>query len=315
MKVLIVTPESPTLPLGNTITATRWGGILRKLGHQVDLAGTWNGEDCDLLIALHARRSEPSIERFRLAHARRPLIVALTGTDLYHDLRSSQSVRRSLALATRIVGLQEAAPDELDDSARAKTRIIYQSAAPPLRRGQVSSDYFDVCVLSHLRDVKDPLRAAYAARLLPAESRIRVTHAGRVLQPEWEEKARAEERANPRYRWIGAQSHEAAMELLSASRLLVLSSKMEGGANAIGEAVVCGVPVLCSDVPGNVGMLGSDYPGYFPLADTAQLAGLLSRAEIDSGFLTELQTFIHKLQHRFSPEQELASWSRLLAEL
>jgi putative glycosyltransferase (TIGR04348 family) len=315
VKVLIVTPESPTLPLGNTITATRWAGILRSLGHEVDIAEAWNGEDCDLLIALHARRSAESVQRFRLAHARRPLIVALTGTDLYRDLQSSYSAHQSLELATRIVGLQEAARDELDDSARAKTRIIYQSAAPPLRRGQVSNDYFDVCVLSHLRDVKDPLRAAYAARLLPAESRIRITHAGRVLQPEWEEKAGAEERANPRYRWIGEQSHDAAMELLSASRLLVLSSKIEGGANAIGEAVVCGVPVLCSDVAGNIGMLGSDYPGYFPLADTARLAGLLRRAEVDSGFLTELRTFIHKFQRRFAPQQELASWSRLIAEL
>jgi putative glycosyltransferase (TIGR04348 family) len=315
VRVLIVTPESPSLTLGNSITANRWAGILRALGHEVDISGTWNGEDCELLIALHARRSEPSIEQYRRAHPARPVILALTGTDLYRDLRLSDAGHRSLALATRIVGLQEAAKDELDAGAGAKLSIIYQSAIPPCVRKPLSGDYFDVCVLSHLRAVKDPLRAAWAARLLRSESRVRVTHAGRVLESEWEAKARAEEIANPRYRWVGELSHPAAMELLAASRLLVLSSMMEGGASAIAEAVVCGVPVLCSDIPGNVGMLGSGYPGYFRLSDTEQLAELLTRCEFDREFLAGLHGFIAQLRHRFAPEHELASWARLLADL
>jgi putative glycosyltransferase (TIGR04348 family) len=315
VKILIVTPESPSLPLGNSITATRWAGILRTLGHQVDIAEAWNEEDCDLLIALHARRSEASIEQFHRTHPARPLILALTGTDLYHDLRAGQSGHRSLALATRIVVLQERAPDELDAATRARTSVIYQSSTPAPRRKQPSSDYFDVCVLSHLRAVKDPLRAACAARLLPADSKIRVTHAGRVLEPEWEAEVRSEELANHRYRWIGEQSHESAMDLLASSRLLVLSSTMEGGASVIAEAVSCEVPVLCSDIPGNIGMLGTDYPGYFRLHDTAQLAGLLNRAETDAGFLAELRGFIDRLQHRFAPEQEVAACTRLLAAL
>src|SRR5207244_2353193 len=203
----------------------------------------WNAEDADLLIALHARRSETSVEEFRRTHATRPVIVALTGTDLYRDLRLSNSGLRSLALATRIVVLQERALDELNDDARAKTRVIYQSAAAPRHRIPPSNDYFDVCVLSHLRAVKDPLRTAYAARLLPGTSRIRVTHAGRVLEPEWEEKARTEERANRRYRWFGELSHESGSELLGASRLLVVSSPMGGGWYAIDKAVVSGMPV------------------------------------------------------------------------
>ncbi len=315
MRVLIVTPESPILPLGNSVTATRWAGILRTLGHQVEIAGSWSEEDCDLLIALHARRSQASIEQFHREHPQRPVILALTGTDLYRDLRISDSGHRSLALATRIVALQEAALNELDNDTRAKSTVIYQSAVPPRHRPELSKDYFDVCVLSHLRDVKDPLRTAYAARLLPAESRIRVRHAGRALEPEWEDKAKSEELINPRYRWIGQQSHDSAMELLAASRLLVLSSTMEGGANAIAEAVVCGVPVLCSNIAGNVGMLGPDYPGHFHVNDTRQLADSLNRAEIDPHFLGRLKTIIENLQRRFTPEQELKSWAHVLAQL
>jgi putative glycosyltransferase (TIGR04348 family) len=312
VRVLIVTPESPSHPTGNTVTADRWAGILRMLGHQVDISGLWDAEDCDVLIALHARRSAPSIERFRLAHPSRPVVLALTGTDVYRDLRESETAQQSLASATHIVVLQERAPDELDDVAHGKTNVIYQSARPPVHRKEPSSAYFDVCVLSHLRNVKDPLRAAYAARLLPSESRIRVTHAGRVLEPEWEEKARAEEAGNPRYQWFGEQPHEAVMDLLTASRLLVQSSTIEGGANAIAEAVACGVPVLCSDIPGNVGMLGAPYPGYFRVGDTGQLADLMSRAEVDPNFYAKLLVSIESLQDRFTPERELESWARLL---
>jgi putative glycosyltransferase (TIGR04348 family) len=312
VKVLIVTPESTSLPVGNSVTATRWAGILQTLGYQVEIANAWTVEDCGLLIALHACRSEASIELFRRAHPQRPLILALTGTDLYRDLRNSGAGHRSLALATHIVVLQEAALEELDHAARAKTNIIYQSAVAPAHRDPPSEDYFDVCVLSHLRLLKDPLRTAYAVSLMPAESRMRVTHAGRALESQWEEKAKEEQTVNSRYRWIGEQSHDAAMRLLTACRLLVVSSTMEGGANAIAESVVCGVPALCSDVPGNIGMLGSDYPGYFRLRDTTHLAELLKRAELDADFLPTLQEFIGKIQHRFAPAQELASWKSLL---
>jgi len=265
-----------------------------------------------LLIALHACRSEKSIELFHGAYANRPLIVGLTGTDLYRDLRSSNAGRGALAIATHIVALQGAALEELDETARAKTTVIYQSAEPPIQRDPTSTSFFDVCVISHLRLLKDPLRAAYAARLLRPESQIRVTHIGRSLEPQWPDWAREEERTNPRYRWLGELPHETTMRMLSASRLLVLSSTMEGGANAIAEAVVSGVPPLCSDVPGNVGMLGSDYPGYFRLQDTSHLADLLHQAESNAGFMERLYEFVRKIQYRFTPEQEFTSWKRLL---
>jgi putative glycosyltransferase (TIGR04348 family) len=315
VKILIVTPESTAMPVGNTVTAGRWAAMLRTLGHDVDVRNSWSGEECDLLIALHARRSAESIEEFRHVHTNRPLIVALTGTDLYSDLADSKSAHRSLALATRIVALQEAALRELDGGARTKTSIIYQSAVPPVNREELSGEFFDACVLSHLRTVKDPLRAAYAARLLPPASRLRVRHAGRVLEPELEAEALEEQRANRRYYWLGEQSHDAATKLLASSRLLVVSSTMEGGANAIAEAVVCGVPVLCSDIPGNIGMLGTAYPGYFRLQNTQQLAVLLQRAEFDTRFITTLREYVTELQYRFSPEQEMLSWQQLLGTL
>jgi putative glycosyltransferase (TIGR04348 family) len=315
MHIAVVTPSAAGDRLGNSITAVRWAEILRALGHQVRVSTAWAGEDCDLLVALHARRSNPSIEGFRQAFPGHPIVLALTGTDLYCDLPSDAAARRSLGTATRIVGLQNLAGDELDDEARRKLRVIWQSALPPVDSPKPLDDCFEVCVLSHLRDVKDPLRAAWAVRDLPSASKLRIVHAGRALESVWAEKARTEEQTNPRYHWLGEQPHEATLALLARSRLLVLSSEVEGGANVISEAVVCGVPVLCSRIPGNIGMLGPDYPGHFVLKDTDALRSLLIRSETDKTFFQQLRTFVDRLKHRFSPEREKAAWQSLLEEL
>jgi len=315
VKVIIISPSAHDATLGNSITANRWSGVLQTLGHSNSIAGEWNDEPCDLLIALHARRSHSSIERFRQAYPERSLIVALTGTDVYNDLLANREAQGSVDIATRVVVLQSAALDMLSEDVRRKTCVIYQSAVPPRLRTQPAEDHFAVCVLSHLREVKDPLRAALASRLLPASSKVRIIHAGRGLDQKWEELARREERENSRYRWIGEQPHETAKELLASCHLLVLSSATEGGANVIAEAVVCGVPVLCSDVPGNIGMLGRDYTGYFRCRDTEQLAAMLHRAEIETRFMNELRGLVRSKQQRFSPEQEIASWDRLLRSL
>jgi glycosyltransferase involved in cell wall biosynthesis len=163
--------------------------------------------------------------------------------------------------------------------------------------------------------VKDPLRAAFAARDLPSYSAIRIVHAGRALEPVWAERARAEEQSNPRYRWLGDLDHADALELLSRSRLLVVSSEVEGGANVIAEAVVCGVPVICSRIPGNVGMLGPGYRGFYNLKDTENLRALLICAETDPDFLQDLQCVVNGLKDRFSPGHEVESWRKLLEDI
>jgi glycosyltransferase involved in cell wall biosynthesis len=139
-------------------------------------------------------------------------------------------------------------------------------------------------------------------------------HAGKALEPVWAERARAEEENNPRYRWLGELNHADALDLLAGSRLLVVSSEVEGGANAIAEAIVCGVPVICSRIPGNIGMLVPGYRGYYTLKDTENLCALLSRAETDPDFLQDLRSVVNGLRDRFSPEREMESWRNLLEQ-
>jgi putative glycosyltransferase (TIGR04348 family) len=275
----------------------------------------YRGGRYDVLVALHARRSFPSIERFGREHPDRPLLVALTGTDLYGDLRHDPQARRALDLASRLILLQPLGLEELPEPIRAKAHVIYQSAIPAPAHHAPKTDVFEVCVLGHLRPVKDPFRAAAAVRLLPASSRIRIIHAGAALSPEMEEAARAEEASNPRYRWLGELPRWKALRVLARSRLLVLSSRMEGGANVLSEAIVAGVPVLASRIPGSVGLLKPGYPGYFPVEDTEALAGLLHRAETDADYYGTLRTWCAGLAPLFEPALERQSWERLLRDV
>jgi putative glycosyltransferase (TIGR04348 family) len=315
VKISLVTPAPAQVHTGNRTTADRWARLLKELGHEVTVQRDWNGEPCDLLIALHARRSFPAMQRFREKHRRAPLILALTGTDIYKDLDKGAEAKRALEMATKIVVLQELAIEAIPQRSRAKARVIYQSAEGPAVSLQREPGWFQVCVLAHLRAVKDPLRAAYAVRDLPASSRILVKHAGAMLDQEFQEQVQAEKRTNPRYRWLGPLTHEKAMDLLARSHLLVLTSRLEGGANVVSEAIAVNVPVISSFVPGSVGILGKDYPGYFPVGDSAALREQLQKAESNDGFYRDLQHRVARLRPLVSADREREAWSALLTEL
>lgn len=193
--------------------------------------------------------------------------------------------------------------------------MIYQSAEPPRISPPREEHSFQVCVLAHLRSVKDPLRAAYAVRGLSASSRILVKHAGAILDPDFARQLEAEQRANPRYRWLGPLTHEKALDLLARSHLLALTSHLEGGANVVSEAIAVRTPIISSLIPGSVGILGKEYTGYFPVGNTVALREQLKRAESDDGFYRELQHQVAELRSLVSAARERDTWQALLGEL
>ncbi|NEU10819.1 TIGR04348 family glycosyltransferase [Methylobacterium sp. BTF04] len=305
MKISLVTPAGKASRAGNRTTAMRWARMLRDSGHRVDVAVAYADEDADLLIALHAWRSADSIARFRARYPDRPVIVALTGTDIYHYLKADpEPTLRSLDLADALVGLHDLVPAAIPARYRDKLHVVFQSAVPRLHRLPALDACFEVLVVGHLREEKDPFRAAAAARRLPATSRIRITHLGGAHDDTWAAQARSEMEANPRYKWLGDVPGAMVRRLLNRARLMVLSSRQEGGANVISEAVVAGLPVISSDIPGSVGLLGPAYPGYFPVEDDAALAALLLRAEQEADFLDSLQRACAARAPLFEPSTE-----------
>ncbi len=310
---------------GNLTTALRWQRILTDLGHQVSLAEGWEPGATpgpDLLIALHARRSGQAIEAFRRSHPEGALIVAATGTDLYEDLPTGEEEGRialaGFEAADRILVLQDLAPAALPEDLRPKSRVVYPSAQGlPTKPGNhpISPSPLQVSILAELRRVKNPLLVLDALELIPEQIELNVTHAGAGDEPDLIERARAASEQSPRYRWVGALSHEKALELLAHSHLTLNTSRSEGASGAVVEALVLDVPILASDVAGNRGMLGETHPGLFVANDAGALAERLQRAYDGQDYREDLRHAGRARLPLLQPEREEAAWAQLLREV
>lgn len=298
----IISPALANANNGNWHTAARWQRFLAA-DAKVSIALAWDGAPVDVLIALHACRSADTIARFASAYPDRPLIVVLTGTDLYRDVKINRAVLHSMEAATHLVVLQDQALLELAPSLRQKARVIVQSA-PRLARIKPNKTTFDFIAVGHLRDEKDPLTLMRAVRAIPASSPIRVLHIGDALDDALAQAARQTMARCSHYRWLGGLPQPHTRRWIARSQALIHPSVMEGGANVIIEAVQSQAPVLASWISGNIGMLGSDYAGYFPLGDAEVLAKLMLRFASDQTFAAHLRTQCQTRSALFEPKRE-----------
>lgn len=309
----IVTPGTRAANNGNWRTARRWAQFLAGIAKPI-VQSEWNGEPADVAIALHARRSADSIARLKSASPATPLVLVLSGTDLYRDLPASAEARRSLALADRIVALQEDALAYVPAEHAGKCEVIYQSATR-LATARKAAGRLDCVAVGHLREEKDPRTLFRAMGGLDPGLPIRVRHIGDALDPALAKEARALMERDPRYRWSGALPHGLARCAIRDAHLLVHPSRMEGGANVIVEAVVSGTPVVASRVSGNVGMLGGNYPGYFEVGDAGGLAALLESCLSRPEVLRGLKRACEARRALFSPAGEKRALRSLVQRL
>lgn len=309
----IVTPGTRAANNGNWRTARRWAGFLAGIARPI-VQSEWRGEPADIAIALHAKRSATSIARLRDERPGVPLVLVLSGTDLYRDLPASPEAAHSLALADRIVALQADALAHVPPEHRGKCEVIHQSstrlAAARKRRGRL-----DCVAVGHLREEKDPRTLWRALGLLDPRLPIRLRHVGAPLDPELGRQAQALAARDPRFRWSGALPHGLARCAIRDAHLLVHPSVMEGGANVIVEAITAGTPVVASRVSGNVGMLGPGYPGYFEAGDASGLAGLLASLVADPAALGALRRACEARKSLFTPARERGALRRLVLGL
>ncbi|MEE8444124.1 MAG: selenoneine biosynthesis selenosugar synthase SenB [Alphaproteobacteria bacterium] len=313
MKISLVTPAGKLSRAGNRTTAVRWARILGALGHRVAVSEADDGADADMMVAVHAWRSAASIRRFSDAHPDRPLVVLLAGTDIYRFQNSHpDDTLDSMARATALVCLHDLVHRAIPRRFAKKLHVIHQSALPLPGPRAPSPRFFEVCVAGHLREEKDSLRAAYAARQAEPNSRLRVVHLGKAHNEAWASDAACEMKRNARFVWRDEVPGWQVRRQFARSHAMVISSVMEGGANVVSEAIVAGLPVLASKIDGNVGLLGEDYAGYFPPRDTDALAALLTRAETEPGFLKTLAAQNRKKRPLFRPAREAAAWRKLL---
>jgi putative glycosyltransferase (TIGR04348 family) len=296
------------------MTALRWQGFLEELGYSVEVTESWSGGDADVLIALHAYRSHQSIVQFKKKYPSRPIVLILTGTDLYRDIQNHSEVVQSMEMADRLIVLQSSALDSIPPSLRYKVQVIYQSVEIDLPDPEAKEDFL-VSVIGHLREEKDPFCVARSLPLLPSDSKITVRHLGQAMNSQMGDLARNFNATLNRYQWIGEVSHADTLRMLSQSRLMVISSIMEGGAHVVSEAVALGIPVIASDIPGNRGLLGENYPAYYPVGEECALANLLYRSETIPTFYASLQKHIDLRRELIKPAREKQSIQEMVGAL
>ena len=219
-----------------------------------------------------------------------------------------------MEMADAIVVLQPDAIQSLPKKFHPKVRVVYQSVksisrkAPPKR-------HFLASIIGHLRTEKDPFCAAQSLRLLPSVSKIQLVQLGQAMSPDFKKEAISLDKNIERYQWLGQLSHSKTLQWLSRSHVMIISSMMEGGAHVVSEAIAIGVPVIASDIPGNRGLLGDNYPAYYPVGDQVALSKLLSKAETNPVFYQKLCKAIAGRQTITKPELEQQSIQKLIKSL
>jgi putative glycosyltransferase (TIGR04348 family) len=313
-QLVIVTPALADANNGNWQTARRWARMLGS-AYPVRLAARWDSGDEALLIALHARRSAASVRAWRAHHPQRPLLVALTGTDLYRDIATDADAQASLQLADALVVLNQLGAEQLPAALRPKCHVVLQSAVARRALEKKPARHLRALMVGHLRDEKDPRTYFRAARRLAHRRDILLDHAGTALDPQLGAEAQALAAAQPGYRWLGGITHAGARRRIQAAHVLVHPSRMEGGAHVVIEAVRSATPVLASRIDGNLGLLGADYAGVFDPGDDAALAAWLERLRDDPDMLRLLRAQAVARAPLFAPEAEHAALHRVVARL
>ena len=318
--IVIVSPALSDANNGNWQTANRWRQMLAPNFH-CRIVKTWPDKFAnqdEIMIALHARRSADSVAAWHAVHGGSRLVLALTGTDLYRDIQTDATAQASLAMASRLIVLQELAPLGLPEACRGKTAVIFQSTTSEPKADKPTT-HLRAVMVGHLRDEKSPETLFAAARLLTSDDGIFIDHIGAGLDAALAKAAEATAKACPHYRWLNALPHEATRRAIGRAHLLVHASKMEGGAHVLMEAACSGTPVLASRIDGNVGMLGADYTGYFDWGDAAELARLLRECRASQsdpqGLLAQLQKQVAARAPLFAPERESAQLNTLVHAL
>ncbi|MGK0303417.1 MAG: putative glycosyltransferase (TIGR04348 family), partial [Planctomycetota bacterium] len=297
---------------GNRVTALRWAGLLRQLGHRVTIATEWQNQPSDVLVTVHAVKSAKSVLAASHDQPGIRVVTLLAGTDIYPTFTPGEEARAALSRADALLALQPRALSLLPAELLKKSRTIVQSAtttATPKR------DAFTATVIAHLRPIKQPHIAVEAIEMMPKRIDMRLIIAGSSLDDNYGQRVAELVKRSPGAEWVGALPRRATKQLIASCHICIVPSSAEGGANVVSEAIAAGTPILCTAIPGNLGLLGDDWPGVFPVGDSAALAALLERAATEKSFLDDLCLRTREMQSMVDPSTERQAWHTLLLEL
>jgi glycosyltransferase involved in cell wall biosynthesis len=342
--VRVVTPFGAASGMGNWRTASRYAQMLRASGinasiHEaakIDDACAESGQRT-VGIVLNAARSASCVHT--LAAAGIPVMVVMTGTDLYGVLRADRATETSYAAAesamltaSMVLTLQEEAQQEIQRRwpALAGRVFVLPQTSPPRKPHApvvtVQSKTVRFLIAAHIREEKDPRTAfqafhiafpdGWAERADGGRVPVRLIHVGGYQDKTLAHELMLLAGQFPGILLEGPLTHAETMRQMTHVHCLVQPSISEGGALVIAEAVACRLPVIASNIPAHRAQLGADYPGLFKTGDAHDLARQLRRFVADPELLSDLQrrqaALITKLA---SPAQERDELVRLVRQL
>lgn len=314
MEIAVFSPYSLTSPKGNTITTQRLVSLLGNLGcSAVAVDDSASVGTPDVLIALHATRSLSVSREYKSQRLDGQLWVYLTGTDVYAADQSSADLAEALGMADVIMVSQSAIVQSLAEEFRDKCAVIPASVFLPELPQVIdssSSDSTKFGFVGHLREVKNPFLMNRAMQLCDGD--LTAVTMGAELEPGFQEQVEEWQQRDPRFRYLGNVPHAEALARLSQLDYSINSSFSEGGANAVAESIVLGIPVLASRIEGNLGLLGEEYVGYYEGDNARSLADLMARVMQDQSFARELRQQTEGLAEYFAPRREQEALAQLL---
>jgi glycosyltransferase involved in cell wall biosynthesis len=313
MKVCVATPYPLAELKGNSVTTDRVVGILREAGIEARASHGFDGEAADVLISLHAVKGAQAVVDFQKAMPEGKSVVLITGTDIYEQLPEGSAIGMAcLESVDRIVVVSEMSIPSLPENFRDKAFVVPCSLDEIAHRAEPQTGPFVISVVGHLRPVKQSFATIEAVARHPEWENVEVWQLGEALDSDCERIARDWTKKDKRYRWFGGLPREESLKRCAWSQLTINSSLLEGGANAVLEAMTMHVPVLASDIEGNRLLLGDDYPGYFENGTMDLILGRIVTGEIDLLDWSRLAAMRLPL---FSRERECACWLELLEKV
>jgi len=278
MKTLILTPTFFPRLTGNAVTAGRITRELAEGGIEcrvIDLSAVAEAEAVktasmfgpDIIHGFHAFKSGP-LGLVVKGLLKIPMIMTLTGTDLYVDLKTPETreaVLRVLAQADRLTVFNDSARRLLvrEGVASHKISVIHQSVFFPEKKERDFRAELHigrktkVCLLmGGIRRIKN---FGYA---FPVLEKVRknvpdlcLLIAGGVLEEKEFLRLTRKSSGRPWIRFLGEVSREEIPSLLGCADIVLNTSDSESDANAVMEALTFGKAVVGRRVSGSTSLL------------------------------------------------------------
>lgn len=324
-RLLIATPAGRGSRTGNRVTALRWAAFLRSAGHHVKIIGEYDDEAAELMIALHARRTLSMQMAFkRQGNASKcVLIVALTGTDIYHGWPNNEELQWAKEAIDGIIVLQTDMKERLPASLQARCLVLMQSSAltpvstpvnVPVITETTCESALRLIVAGHLRAEKAPFLLAESVHQYLPSARLLIQHCGGEVTSGYVDMAKQWMVQESRYHYLGELTRRQTHEHMRNADILVNTSTVEGAPAVVIEAVASHIAVIASDIPAHKAILGERYPGLFPVGDALALAKLITRVLQQPAFLSELRRHIIERAVLFTVPYEKARLLHWLAQ-